>query len=200
MTVKLDLRPDKLDESGERAVKAANVLLFFSVCIFLASFVFFLGVSGAALYRVKNAGSFAAADKKYEARIAAAESELRALALHNARTAEDLDFVFGGLPAVEFLDGLSVCLSDEIALESIELTPRGALIKGLAQSDGSVLAFAESLAHQPSVGSVGVPAITSSDGGTLKRFSLDLKLRDIRSVLLSSDAGRTLLCAGWVYA
>lgn len=199
MTVKLDLRPDRLDASGERAVKAANVLSLFSLCLFLIAFVVFSFVSCNALYRVKNAGSFAAADKEYEARIAAAESELQALALRNARAAADLDFVFGGVAAVEFLDGLSACLIDEIALESVELTPQSALIKGFAQSDGSVLAFAESLARHPSVGSVGVPAITSS-GGVMKIFSIDLKLRDIRSILLSSAVLRTGRRIGWAAA
>ena len=196
MTVKLDLRPDRLDESGERAAKAANILLLSSFCLFLLSFVLFSCVSCAALYRLKNAPRFAAVNREYEARIAAAESELKRLALHNARTAADLDFVFGGLPAVEFLDGLSLSLSDEIVLESVELTPKNALIKGFARSDESVLVFADSLARHPSVGSVGVPAITSSAGGSLKIFSIDIKLRDIRTILLSSNTLR----AGWTTA
>ena len=191
MTVRLDLRPDRLDESGERAVNAAGVLCFSSFLIFVLSFVTFFCVAGRAFYVAAAADGYSEANKTYEARIAAADAELKALTASNGRASGDLDFVFGGVPALEFLDCVSASLNDGIVIESIELSQDSALIKGAAFSDGGVLAFAEALERSYVVSAVGVPAVTSSSergAPEIKNFSLDVKLHNIRDILLFSDA------------
>ena len=190
MTVRLDLRPDRLDESGERAAKAAGVVCFSSFLIFILSFVAFFCVAGRAFY-VAAADGYSEANKTYEARIAAADAELKTLTASNGRASGDLDFVFGGVPALEFLDCVSASLNDGIVIESIELSQGAALIKGAAFSDGGVLAFAEALERSHVVSAVGVPAVTSSSergAPEIKNFSLDVKLHNIRDILLFSAA------------
>lgn len=132
----------------------------------------------------------------YEARAASAGAELRALRAADLRAAEDVDFVLSCAAVLEFLDGVAVCQNESVTVESIEISSASALLKGAALSDGGVLAFAEAVARLSAVEKVGIPAVTSAErgGADIKIFSLDVKLRSVRDVLLSFDAAGRRFC------
>lgn len=201
MTVRLDLRPNRLDESAAKAVKTARAACIFSFSIFVFSFLVFAAVSWRAFLTAGAVGGYVEANKIYEARIAAAGAELKQISEQTEHISRDLEFVLGGVPALEFLRGISASLNDGVVVESVEMSSQSALIKGAAFSDGGVLAFAEALARSSAVSSVGIPAITSSERGgvEMKIFSLDIKLHNVREVLLSSSACGGAF-AGWTAA
>ena len=127
----------------------------------------------------------------YEARAASAGAELKALRAADLRAAEDVDFVLSGAAV-----GVAVCQNESVTVESIEISSASALLKGAALSDGGVLAFAEAVARLSAVEKVGIPAVTSAErgGAEIKIFSLDVKLRSVRDVLLSFDAAGRRFC------
>lgn len=192
MTVRLDLRPDRLDGAEALAAKRGGFLCAASLCIFVLCAAFFIATAGKALYITANFEDLHDANKMYEARAAAAEAELKTLRAESLRAAENVDFVLSGVPVTEFLDGVAVCQNDSITVEYIEISSSSVLLKGAALSDRGVLAFAEAVAGLPAVDKVGIPAVTSAErrGAEIKIFSLDVKLRSVRAVLLSlNEAG-----------
>lgn len=190
MTVRLDLRPDQLDGAEAIAVKRARLACAASFCLFFLCAAVFIVTAGSALYRIANIEDLRDANKIYEARAAAAAAELKALRAESLRAAEDVDFILSGAAVSEFLDGVAVCQSDGMTVEYIEIASASALLKGAASSERGVLVFAEAVARLPAVEKVGVPAVTSAerDGAEIKIFSLDVKLRSVREVLLSINA------------
>lgn len=189
MTVRLDLRPDRLDERTERAAKRAGVLCAVSLCVFFLCAAAFAAASAKAFLSLKTAKNLSVENKIYEERAASAVSALKELRSSESAAARNVDFVFGGVPALEFLDGVAACGS-KVTVECIEMSPGSALVKGTAFSDGDVLAFADALARLEAVEDVGVPAVASDEGRgvSVKSFSINVKLKDIRRVMLSSCA------------
>lgn len=187
MTVKLDLRPDRLDGAEALAAKRAGLVCGASFCIFVLCATVFIATAGSALYGIANLEDLHDANKMYEARAAAAAAELKALRAESLRAAEDVDFVLSGAAVSDFLDGIAVCQNDGMTVEYIEISSASALLKGAASSERGVLAFAEAVARLPAVEKVGVPDVTSAerDGAEIKIFSLDVKLHSVRAVLLS---------------
>lgn len=187
MTVKLDLRPGRLDGAEALAAKRGGLLCAASFCIFVLCAAVFVAAAGSALYRIANLEDLHDVNKIYETRAADAASELKALRAESLRLAEDVDFILSGAAVSEFLDGVAVCQNDSMTVEYIEISSASALVKGAALSERGVLMFAEAVARLPAVEKVGIPAVTSSerDGAEIKVFSLDVKLRSVREVLLS---------------
>ncbi len=187
MTVRLDLRPVKIDVPAERVAKRAGVVCAVSFCFFAVSAALFLAEAGTAFYRTGSFKDFASINGEYKTRLSSADAELKQLRAESGNAARRVEFILGGLPALQFLDGAAACLTDGLAIESVEMSRGSALVKGAALSDEAVLSFAKALSRSPSVEKVGVPAVASAQlcSAEIKTFSLDVKLRDLKGSILS---------------
>ena len=190
MTVKLDLRPDRIDGAEALAAKRACLVCAASFCLFVLCVAVFIATAGSAFYRIANLEDLHDVNEMNEARAAAASAELKDLRAESLRAAEDVDFILSGAAVLEFLDGVAACQNDSMTVEYIEISLASALLKGVALSDRGVLLFADAVARLPAVEKVGIPAVTSAErcGAEIKIFSLDVKLRSVREVLLSVNA------------
>ena len=194
MKVLLDLRPAYIVASQKKKVDPIRLITF----VFFFAFVVMSSINITVMFfnmldleqNLQNAQS---EQSRAQESLMSLEQRIESLRKQAQAFRDYLEFTNADLPVVEVLAALESLTPAGLKIETLNLTPGGASMVGVALTDDKIVDFAQRLGEVPDIITrVNVPITTKRTLGTqlVPEFSLTLNVSNLGAIF-ASTASRT---------